>query len=44
MSTGGCSKDNPRFYYNDIVTILKEKTELKERVTELEEEVETLKR
>lgn len=38
------SNDSPRFFKDDIISILREKNELKERVIELEEEVEVLKR
>ena len=36
-------EDNPRFYMKDMISILKERNELKERVLELEEEVMNLK-
>lgn len=37
------STEGPRFYEKDIILLLDEKNKLKERVLELEEEVEDLK-
>lgn len=37
------SSSDPRFYKSDMVSILQEKNELKEKVLELEEEVKTLR-
>lgn len=43
LQSSSTSNDSPKFYTNDIISILKERNELKERVIDLEEEVATLK-
>ena len=37
------SSDCPRFYKSDMIPLIQERNELKERVLELEEEVKTLR-